>query len=176
MNQGIHGVDLLQYIMGPVKSLFGYARTLARRIEVEDTATAVLEFENGALGIIQGTTSIYPGSPRRLEINGDKGTIVLEEDSILEWKIEGMDAPKGIKTGRTMVGSSSDPAAIGLEGHILQINDMVDAIVEGRKPIVDQYEGRKPVEIILSIYESSNTGKMVDLVNMHLSRINSNMK
>lgn len=163
MNQGIHGIDLLQYIMGPVKSVFAYTRTLARKIEVEDTAIAVLEFKNGALGVIEGTTSIYPGLPRRLEVNGDKGTIVLEEDCIMNWAIEGQEIPDDVELGRTTSGASSNPADFGIEGHVMQISDMVEAIRNGRKPLVDQHEGRKPVEIIMAIYESSRTGMPVEL-------------
>jgi UDP-N-acetyl-2-amino-2-deoxyglucuronate dehydrogenase len=163
MNQGIHGIDLLQYIMGPVKSVFAHAKTLARNIEVEDTAAAVVEFENGALGVIQGTTSIYPGSPRRIEINGDKGTIVLEEDCISQWVIEGQDVPEEITICKTNSGSASTPGAFSLEGHIMQISDMVDAVNNNRKPLVDQYEGCKAIEIIMAIYESSRTGNRVFL-------------
>lgn len=163
MNQGIHGIDLLQYVMGDVKSVFGHAKTLARDIEVEDTASAVLEFENGALGVIQGTTSIYPGTPRRLEINGDKGTIALEEDSIIVWDILGQEKDPDIVLERTKSGTASNPTAFGIEGHIKQIGDMVEAIKHNKKPLVDQYEGRKPVQIITAIYESSRTGKIVYL-------------
>lgn len=163
MNQGIHGVDLLQYVMGDVKSVFAHTRTLARNIEVEDTASAVLEFENGALGVIQGTTSIYPGTPRRLEVNGDKGTIVLEEDSIIAWDILGQEKDPEMVFERTKSGAASNPTAFGIEGHIKQIGDMVDAIRNNKKPLVDQYEGRKPVQIITAIYESSITGKIVYL-------------
>lgn len=159
MNQGIHGVDLLRYIMGPVKSVFAHTRTLVRKIEVEDTASALIEFENGALGVIQGTTSVYPGSPRRLEINGDKGTIVLEEDNIVQWAIEGQEVADGITLGRTASGTANNPGNFSLEGHIRQISDMVDAVKNNWKPVVDQYEGRKPIEIIMGIYESSKTGK-----------------
>jgi predicted dehydrogenase len=164
MNQGIHGVDLLQYMMGPVKSVFAFTRTLARSIEVEDTAAAVLEFKNGAVGVIQGTTSVYPGAPRRLEISGDKGTIVLEEDSIVSWNIEGQEVPADISLGHTEIGSASNPAAFGLEGHIRQIGDMAEAVISDRKPLVDQHDGRKPIEIIMAIYESSRTGKLQKLL------------
>lgn len=163
MNQGIHGVDLLQYIMGTVKSVFAYSSTLARKIETEDTASAVMEFKNGALGIIQAATSVYPGFPRRMEICGDKGSIVLEEDSIVSWAIEGREPPDCITLGRTSNGASSNPAAFGFEGHIKQISDMADAVRNGKKPLVDQYEGRKTIEIISAIYESSRTGKRIDL-------------
>ena len=163
MNQGIHGIDLLQYIMGPVKSVFAHTRTLVRDIEVEDSAIAILEFQNGALGTIQGTTSIYPGSPRVLEINGDKGTIALEEDSIIKWIIEGHEMPEGIVMGNSTYNSSSNPSDFSTEGHTFQIRDMAQAIWEDRKPLVDQYEGKKPIEIIMAIYESSRTGKLVIL-------------
>jgi predicted dehydrogenase len=163
MNQGIHGVDLLQYIMGPVKSIVAHTRTLTRKIEVEDTAAAILEFKNGALGVIQATTSIFPGSPRRFEICGDKGTIALEEGSIVKWDIEGQSPPEDVVVKNALTSSFNDPTNISIDGHSRQISDMVDAIKNDRKPLVDQYEGRKPIEIILGIYESSNTGKIVYL-------------
>lgn len=161
MNQGIHGVDLLRYVMGPVRSIHGYTRTLTRVIEVEDTAVAALEFQNGALGVIEATTSIYPGRPRRLEISGDRGTIILEEDSIVAWDIEGQPLPADMTLGQTLSGAASNPAAMSLDGHILQIGDMVEAVRSGREPMVNAREGRKPVEIILAIYESSRTGKEI---------------
>lgn len=161
MNQGIHGIDLLQYIMGPVKSVYAHTRTLARKIEVEDTAAALLEFQNGALGLVQGTTCIYPGSPRRLEVCGDKGTIVLEEDSIVSWAVEGRESPSDALAARTASRSANDPTAFCIEGHVKQISDMIEAVKENRRPMVDQFEGRKPLEIIMAIYESSKTGKTV---------------
>lgn len=163
MNQGIHGIDLLLYIMGPVSSVYGKTRTLTRNIEVEDTASALVEFENGALGVIQGTTSIYPGQSRRLEINGDKGTIIVEEDSIIKWEIEGQERSSQAIKEKSSMNSASNPAAFGIEGHILQITDMVEAIKSDRTPLVDQHEGRKPVELILAIYESSRTNLPVKI-------------
>ena len=165
MNQGIHGIDLLQYVMGKVKSVFAFTRTLARRIETEDSAVAVLEFANGALGTIQGTTSIYPGSPRVLEINGTQGTIALEEDRIIRWQIEGEETPNAITDSKKEenYNAACNPTDFGIDGHIKQIRDMVSAIREDRKPLVDPYEGRKPLEIIQAIYESSKTGKLVAL-------------
>lgn len=163
MNQGIHGIDLLLYIMGPVRSVFGRAKTLVRNIEVEDTASALVEFENGALGVIQGTTSIYPGSSRRLEINGDKGTIIIEEDAIIKWNIEGEEEGLQDIKEKSLMSAASNPAAFGIEGHIMQITDMLEAIKQDRSPLVDQHEGRKPVELILAIYESSRTNMPVKL-------------
>lgn len=163
MNQGIHGIDILQYVMGPVKSVSAITRTLARNIEVEDTAVAVLEFENGALGQIVGTTSIYPGSARTLEICGDHGTIVLTEDSITTWEIEGKERPADIVLGGRDSDTSSDPTNFSISGHVRQLTDVVAAIRENRLPSINQFDGKLPVEIILAIYESSKTGKVVTL-------------
>ena len=160
MNQGIHGVDILLFIMGKVKSVFGYARTLAREIEVEDTASAVVEFENGALGIIQGTTSVTPGYPRKLQINGDKGSIEIVDGDITVWDVEGLDKPDFGRVGSL---SHNDPMAFQIDGHIKQIRDLIGAIGSNTKTSVDQYEGKKPVELITAIYESSKTGKQVFL-------------
>lgn len=87
MNQAIHSIDLLQWFMGPVNSLYGYIDTLAHRVEVEDIAVAALRFKNGALGVIEGSTDIYPGFPRRLEICGEKGSIILKVHDIELWAI-----------------------------------------------------------------------------------------
>ncbi len=161
MNQGIHGIDTLQYLMGPVKSVFAHAKTLARNIEVEDTAVAVVEFANGAIGTITGTTSVYPGIPRKFEINGTKGSITLVEDTITLWDIEG--ETEKIKEGdqERKLDSASNPTNFGIEGHIMQLDDMAEALIHNRDPKVNQYEGKKPIEIILAIYESEKTGKKV---------------
>lgn len=160
MNQGIHGVDILLFIMGKVKSVFGYARTLARDIEVEDTASAVVEFDKGAIGVIQGTTSVTPGYPRKLVINGDKGSIELINGDISVWDVEGVDKPDFGTVGGH---SHNDPMAFKADGHIQQINDLLNAIEMNRNTFVDEHEGRRPVELITAIYESSETGKQVIL-------------
>lgn len=159
MNQGIHGIDILLYIMGDVKSVFGYTRTLARDIEVEDTASAVVEFKNGALGVIQGTTSVTPGYPRRMELNGTKGSITLIEGDITIWDVEGIPKPI-IETKKGQ--SHNDPMAFDIEGHVLQITDLIDAVENEREPYVSHREGKRPVELITAIYESSRTGKRID--------------
>lgn len=163
MNQGIHGVDLLLHIMGPVASVSAYARTLARRIEVEDTCMAALEFQSGALGVLQATTSVYPGQPRLLSVHGERGTIALEEDCIRTWAIEGQDVPADVVIGRTASGSANAPGAMAVDGHVRQLGDMVAAIGENRAPLVDGIEGRKAVQLIMAVYESARTGKQVKL-------------
>lgn len=163
MNQGIHGVDMLQYLCGPVKSVFAHAATLARHIEVEDTLSAVLTFESGALGVMQATTSVFPGYPRRIEINGTRGSVRLRDTEIVDWQVEGEGLPiGGLPSSHVTGDTSSDPtAALSLEGHKYQLRDFADAILHDRRPMVDAYEGRKVIDIILAAYESQRTGREI---------------
>lgn len=162
MNQGIHYIDLLQWFMGPTLTVSGHISTLVRqRIEVEDTAVACLTFEGGALGVIEACTSANVGRPARLELRGECGTIVLEDGNVVFWGIDGEDefvAPY-VDTGS----GATNPMAITSVGHEAQISDMVDAINEGRPPVVDGREARKAIEIISAIYRSSETGRIVNL-------------
>src|SRR6516162_7889589 len=89
MNQAVHNVDLLLWMMGDVTSIMGYTATLAHeRIEVEDTAVACLRFKNGALGVIQATTSVWPGFPKTIAVHGDQGSVVIEQDDLLRWEFK----------------------------------------------------------------------------------------
>ncbi len=165
MNQGIHGVDLVQSIMGPVRSVFARSRTLLHHIEAEDTLSAVVEYESGALGVIQATTSARPGYGRRMEINGTLGGITLTEDHITAWNLE--DPPESLlRPVESGIQTAGDPAALAAECHAEQLADMVRAIRTGGDPLVDQKEGRKAVEIILAIYRSAETGRPVTLDEM----------
>lgn len=170
MNQAIHNVDLLQWMMGMPTHIAGFTATLAHeRIEVEDTAVACLRFANGALGVIQATTSVHPGLPKTIAIHGDKGSAVIEQEDILRWEFVPEIAEDqatrqrfAVKVGAS--GGASNPAAISHEYHRRQLADFVDAIETGREPLVDGREGRKAVEIILAIYRSASTGKTVEIV------------
>jgi len=165
MNQAIHNVDLLLWMMGPVTHIAGFTATLAHdRIEVEDTAVACLRFASGALGVIQATTSAYPGLPKTIGVHGDRGTIVIEQDDVLRWELAeetGEDhqikARFAQKSGAS--GGASNPAAISHVGHARQLADFVGGIRSGRPPLVDGREGRKAVEVILGIYRSASEGK-----------------
>lgn len=164
MNQAIHGVDLLLHLMGPVESLSAYTGTLARRIEVEDTAVASLRFRNGALGTIVAATSVQPNNPFRCEILGDLGTVRIEGEAISVWQVPGDDERPGAATAAPpKVASATGFFAQGVEGHIGQIQDVIDAIRDDRAPLVDGREGRRAVELILAIYESGRTGRPVAL-------------
>jgi predicted dehydrogenase len=160
MNQSIHFIDILQSLMGPVKSISAKCATLAKNIEVEDTAVAILQFENGALGVIEGTTAAYPGMFGRIGIHGSKGSAVIEGEAITYWEFEDKQSgDENVVSSFTLKssGGDNDPNSnFSHEGHKLQIEDMVKAIHKNRKPKIDGCEGRKAVEIIKTIYRSSN--------------------
>jgi len=169
MNQSIHAIDLLQYFMGPVEEVQSFTETIThKRIKVEDNAVAIIRFKNGALGVIEGSTSVYPGFLKRIEISGSKGSAIMEEENLKTWsfvdeksedKIIRKRFAKKTETG----GGVADAAAIGFHGHQRQFEDMVKAIETDRKPLVDGYEARKAVEIILAIYKSAREEKKVKL-------------
>ncbi len=167
MNQAIHSVDLLAWFMGPVETLSAQTATLAHeRIEVEDVATVSLRFRSGALGTIVATTAAFPGMLKRIEISGDRGTAILEEEDIKFWSFAEMtpadEAIKESLASKTKTGGgAADPSAIGHAAHAAQIDDFVRAIRTGTAPFVDGAEGRKSVEIILAIYESAKAGMPV---------------
>lgn len=164
MNQSIHMIDMLQYLMGPVKSLQAYTATLVHDIEAEDTAAAVLKFKNKALGVIYGTTSSWPGQFRRLEITGSKGTVIQVENSFKVWQfVDQTEEDKEIlkKYGEIEGGGGvSDPAAIQFEPHARNIAAFINSI-ENHQPFeIDGVEARKSVEIVLAIYKSARKHKI----------------
>jgi predicted dehydrogenase len=169
MNQAIHSVDLLLWMMGDAASVVGFTATLAHeRIEVEDTAVAAIRFKSGALGVIQATTSVHPGYPKVIAIHGDKGSAVIEQEDVLRWDFspplpadDEVKAKFAAKVGAS--GGAADPKAISHEGHRRQLADFVEAIRGNRPPAVDGREGRKAVALIRAIYESDRTGRAVQL-------------
>src|SRR6266705_5194679 len=139
MNQSIHSIDLLQWFMGPVKSVYAYTDTLAHRMETEDVAAALLRFANGALGTIAATTGAYPGVTTRIEVFGDRGSAVIENDNLSylhlarddKESISSYGVTPQIRKKREDTGSTSqNPAALSAGSHALQIADMIRAIRE----------------------------------------------
>jgi predicted dehydrogenase len=169
MNQAIHSVDLLLWLMGPVAEITAHTATLAHeRIEVEDVAMATLRFENGALGVIEATTAAYPGALKRVEIHGSAGSAVLEEEDITSWAFaQTTSRDKALlarMAGKTTTGGgAADPAAIGHHGHTAMFKDVLKAIKSGSPPLIDGAEGRRSVEVILAIYKAAETGRAVSL-------------
>jgi len=176
MNQSIHSIDVLQWMMGLVRTVYAYTDTLAHRMETEDVAVAVLRFTSGALGTIAATTGAYPGVTTRIDVFGDKGSAVIEDDRMgylhlarddrgevgaygMGAKDRVQDTPALEKGGAT----AANPAALSSTTHAVQIADMIRAIREDGTPLVDGHAARHPVEIILAVYESARTGKEVSL-------------
>jgi predicted dehydrogenase len=157
MNQSIHAVDLLQWILGPVESICGYAETLTHDIEAEDTASAALRFASGALGTIQGTTSAHRDSPLRIEIRGTERSATLEGSRLTDWQ---PGREEEILSAREL---QSLPESRGYEplgaAHRRQLKEIFAALREGREPPIPGEEARKAVEIILGIYRSAAGGK-----------------
>jgi UDP-N-acetyl-2-amino-2-deoxyglucuronate dehydrogenase len=169
MNQAIHCVDLLAWLMGPVVEVGAQTALLAHsRIAVEDTAVAALRFANGALGVIQASTAVYPGYLKRIEINGSAGSAVLAEEDLVKWDFAQKTKAdtailRKMASRKSSGGGAADPAAIGHQGHARQFQDVVNAIRSGKRPLIDGPEGRRAVEIILAIYKSAETGRSVRL-------------
>lgn len=161
MNQGIHGVDLLRYLAGPVVSVQALAATRCHEIEAEDTVAAVLEFKNGALGTLQATTSVYPGFSRRLEICGSEGTAILQEDSIVYSAFR--DPSRRLACAASRHDTGSRPDGMDHTLHKKQIGLFLDALTMGVTPLVDAAEGKKAVELVEAIYTAASTGKKIYL-------------
>lgn len=159
MNQSIHMVDMLQYLMGPVEFLSGYTNTVAHAIEVEDTATAILKFRNGALGSVYGSTASFPGHYRSLEVTGTAGTVIMVENSLSRWEFaDTTDFDQQIRIQYGSIeggGGVSDPKAISFEPHAKNIAAFLQAIEENKPFAIDGAESRKAVEIIQAIYKSA---------------------
>jgi UDP-N-acetyl-2-amino-2-deoxyglucuronate dehydrogenase len=163
MNQAIHTVDLLLWIFGPVARVYAQASTRLHSIEVEDTAVAVLEFASGAAGSLEATTSVYPGYPRRVELTGTEGTIVIEHDRIVRSDMRS-GGPGVVSTSEGDANASaSSPTVSDTRGHQRIIRDFVKAIETGGTPICDGREGRRSVALVEAIYKSAKTRQPVDL-------------
>ncbi|MGV3483295.1 MAG: Gfo/Idh/MocA family protein [Planctomycetaceae bacterium] len=169
MNQAIHSVDLLLWLMGDVEEISGRIATMTHeRIEVEDVAVATLKFKSGALGVIEATTTAYPGSLKRIEICGSGGMAILEEEDLKQWQfVTETPEDENIRqamTDRTKTGGgAADPSAIGHHGHTLFFNDFVAAVQQGHEPLINGAEGRRSVEVIEAIYRSAKSGQSVRL-------------
>ena len=159
MNQAIHTVDLVQWMFGPVARVSAAVATRVHDIEVEDTAAAVIEFASGAIGTIEAATSLYPGYPRRLEVTGSEGTVILEDDKIVRIDLrkpgaQGSAAPAVAAPPPENVAS---PVVSDASAHQRVIEDFIRAIRENTVPSTDGREGRRSVELVETIYTAART-------------------
>lgn len=166
MNQSIHTVDALVHLAGPVKSVQATTATMAHeRIEVEDHCVALLEFENGARGVIEASTCCWSqdGHPARVQLSGTDGSVFLADEAFEVWdfkeeKPEDAEIKKTLMTGAAAGLGANDPKAINTYQHQRNFEEVVQAIQEGRQPSVNAAEARKSVAVIRAIYQSAQNG------------------
>jgi UDP-N-acetyl-2-amino-2-deoxyglucuronate dehydrogenase len=155
MNQGVHTVDLLLWLLGDAKCVQAQTANLQHEIETEDTALALLEFSSGPVGTLYATTAAYPGYPRRVEITGTEGTVVLEQDRIIRADLR--------RESQELIGhdlrdenpSDSSPVVSDVRGHQRAIEDFIRAVEDDRTPRCDGAEGRRSLALIEEIYRVS---------------------
>jgi UDP-N-acetyl-2-amino-2-deoxyglucuronate dehydrogenase len=157
INQGVHTVDLLLWLLGDVIRVQARTATVLHKIEAEDTAVATLEFASGAFGIFHATTAAYPGYPRRVEISGTEGTVILEHDRIIAADLR--NAPAGASESHTPDEnkSSSSAAVSDFRGHQAVLQDFLAAIQNKRACACDGVEGRRSIALVESIYQAAKT-------------------
>ena len=161
MNQGVHTVDLLLHLCGPVRRVTGRTATRLHAIEVEDTAVATLEFASGAIGTIEAATSAYPGYPRRIELTGSNGTVRLEGDAIAA--IDLRDEPRMSRPSVEPSAAAASPVVADASAHQAVFEDFVAAVAARRPPMCDGRSARPSVAVIEAIYESSRRGSAIDV-------------
>jgi UDP-N-acetyl-2-amino-2-deoxyglucuronate dehydrogenase len=167
MNQGIHYVDLLCWIMGEVGEVTALCATQAHAIEVEDVALALLRFRSGAVGVLQASTAVYPGLPERLEISGTGGTVIVEAGEIRVLELVGEKGEAGAygrgpgPVSGPAATAAADPAAVAAAAHQAQLADFLAALGSERQPCVTGEEARTSLALISAVYESARTGRPV---------------
>ena len=165
MNQSVHGVDLLQWIMGPVKTVTAHASSrIHPEIEVEDTLACALTFESGAHGVLMGTTAMWPGGNVRLEVGGENGTAV-SEDGLRRWTFrdqtdEDKHLPDALRArhAEKSTGGGSSPADVPQYLHLRNLTAIYQAWERGEEPETTGREARKAVAIIRAMYDSAAKG------------------
>ena len=158
MNQSIHYIDLLRYLMGEVEEVSAYCATRAHQnIEVEDVGVAAVRFASGAVGLIEGNTTAWPGLCARLDIYGTGGSVVVEDDRIAAWNLQsGLKYREPENAGQIRTGASY--SAISLDSHRRQYEDIVQAILENRDPLLTAEDAAKTLALILAVYRSAESG------------------
>jgi predicted dehydrogenase len=164
ISQAIHQVDLLLHLVGAVEEVFGQWRLGATHsIESEDMVNASLRFSSGALGVIQASTSLWPGYPERVEIHGTKGTAILTGDQLTTWDVQD-DAGVQALIAQQRASGASDPMAISVLPFERQLRDFGDACMAGRAPACSGYDGFRALQLVCAIYASCREGRAVQIL------------
>jgi len=167
IQHAFHYIDLLHFLMGPVRSVQARMTNLAHpQVELEDTLKAFIEFESGAEGVLEASTALWPGTPVRVEVNGEDGTAITEGEIVTTWQFrdERAEDEAVMQIGRkSQVTGAGGAADLGYEEHMWLIEDMVDAITEDRDPFVTAESARHSLEVALAMYWSAERGEPVTL-------------
>lgn len=155
INQGIHTVDLLLWMFGDVARVQARLATALHPIEGEDTVVATLEFASGALGVLHATTAAYPGYPRRIEVSGSNGTIILEQDRIVAADLRTGREEFLANDSRDENLSASSAVVSDARGHQAVIEDFIRSIETGSDPACDGRAGRRSIELVEAIYRAA---------------------
>jgi predicted dehydrogenase len=155
MNQAIHTVDLLLWMLGDVRRVHARALTALHEIEVEDTVVATLEFASGAVATLEATTAAYPGYPRRMELTGTEGTVTLEHDRVRDLDLRSPPAEPLPREAADETASASSPIVSDVRGHRRVIEDFLRSIESGEPPLCDGPDGRRSVEVVDAVYRSA---------------------
>ncbi|SEN86890.1 Gfo/Idh/MocA family protein [Paenibacillus sp. OV219] len=160
MNQGIHSVDLLLWLAGEVRAVYGRIVTQTHEMEAEDIGVAIVHFKSGALGTMMASTSITPGFPAAIRLYGAEGAIKLSGSSIEHWSVPGYEAPS-VFSESPAYGGVSDPRSISHLYHQLQLANVIESIESGCQPAVSGGDGFRAIQLIEAVYESSASGKEI---------------
>jgi UDP-N-acetyl-2-amino-2-deoxyglucuronate dehydrogenase len=163
LNQAVHYIDVLLWLCGPVSSVSAYRATLTHEIAAEDVGAVIVQFRNGALGTITATTSVSPQQPEKLEIHGERGTVIIESGKSTAWDVDGEDVQRPVCPSggeKTRPGEAFKPHLAPVQR---QLEDFAKAICDGKPPLVTGEEGLAVLATILAAYRSADSGRSESL-------------
>jgi UDP-N-acetyl-2-amino-2-deoxyglucuronate dehydrogenase len=163
INQAVHTVDLLLWLLGDVLRVQSRTARVLHAIEAEDTALAILKFRSGALGVLQATTAAYPGYPRRLEISGTEGTVILEQDRILSADLRTASTSNGEGIAHDNNQSASSAVVSDIRGHQALFEDFLRAIEQNGTPVCNGREGLRSIALVEAIYRAAKSGGTIEV-------------
>jgi predicted dehydrogenase len=161
VNQGIHTVDLLLWLLGDVARVQALTARQLHAIEGEDTALALLQFASGALGTIEATTVAWPGYPRRVELSGTEGTVVVEGDDVVAADLRG-PRPELVSGGGASA-SAATAVVSDATDHRRLFEDFARAVAEGGEPACGGREGLRSLAVVEAVYASAARGGGVEV-------------
>ena len=163
INQGVHTVDLLLWLFGPVRRVFAKTITGLHAVDVEDTAVAVLEFANGAIGTLEASTAAYPGYSRQIELTGSNGTLRLDGDDLAAVDLKDASDDERPAPARAVTASAASPVVSDPSAHTRVIEDFISAVAARRAPCCDGAGGRRSVALVDAVYQSARTNLPVEI-------------